>query len=350
MTRMNSERWPHVSVVLPVRDGVATIGRALASVRVQTFQQWELLVVDDGSRDASAQLVRGVARVDPRVRLLERPRDGIVAALNAGLDAARGEFIARMDADDEAHPERLAEQVAFLRERGDCGLVSCLVEFGGDRERSAGYALHVDWINSLVTPEQIALRRFVESPVAHPSVLFRRELVERGGDYREGDFPEDYELWLRWLDAGVRFGKVPRVLLRWHDAAGRASRTDRRYDPEAFFRVKAAWLARELPRRAASRPIWIWGAGRPTRKRAGWLANAGVRISGYIDVDVKKQSPALGGRGVPVIGPEALGTAGPAGAERFVLVYVSARGARELIAADLEGRGFQEGRDFLLCA
>ena len=75
------------------------------------------------------------------------------AALNAGLSAARGEFIARMDADDESRPERLARQVAFLEraEHRDIGLVGCLVEFGGDRAASGGYALHVDWINSLVT-------------------------------------------------------------------------------------------------------------------------------------------------------------------------------------------------------
>ena len=69
--------------------------------------------------------------------------------------------------------------------------------------------------------------------------MFRRELVARHGGYRAGDFPEDYELWLRWLDAGVRMAKVPRPLLTWHDSTGRLSRTDARYDPEAFFRLKA---------------------------------------------------------------------------------------------------------------
>src|SRR2546425_6870649 len=102
--------------------------------------------------------------------------------------------------------------------------------------------------------------------------MFRRELLNKHGGYREGDFPEDYELWLRWLDAGVTMAKVPRVLLTWNDAPERLSRTDRRYDVEAFYRCKAFYLARWLKRHVdASRPLLVWGAGRPTRKRAEHL-------------------------------------------------------------------------------
>lgn len=339
---------PRVSIVLPVFNGAATLVRALASVRAQTFRDWELLVVDDGSADDSRAVAGAVAREDARVKVLDRGREGIVAALNTGLGAARGRLIARMDADDEMHPERLAAQVAWLDspENEAIGLVGCRVEFGGDRAASAGYALHVDWINSLVTPEEIARARFVESPFAHPSVMFRRELVERFGGYRAGAFPEDYELWLRWLDAGVRMAKVPRVLLRWNDPPARLSRTDPRYAPEAFFALKARWIAREAPRVAGGRAMWVWGAGRPTRKRAAHLETNGLAIAGYIDVDPRKVSGALGGRGVPVRGVAEL----PSPAEAFVLSYVSSRGARDLIGAALGARGYREGRDFLLCA
>ncbi|MES2695025.1 MAG: glycosyltransferase family 2 protein, partial [Verrucomicrobiota bacterium] len=274
---------PLISVVLPVRDGAQVVTRAVESICGQTLRDWELVVVDDGSRDGTAEMLARLAQRDPRVRVVTQGREGIVAALNAGIAVARGELIARMDADDVAMPERLAAQAEFLRENRDVGVVSCLVEFGGDRAASAGYALHVDWINSLVTPEEIMRNRFVEAPLAHPSAMFRRDLVARLGGYRAGDFPEDYELWLRWMEAGVRIAKVPRELLRWNDGAERISRTDTRYGAEAFFRVKAEWLARELQRIAVGREIWVWGAGRPTRKRAAHLENYGITISGYID-------------------------------------------------------------------
>jgi glycosyltransferase involved in cell wall biosynthesis len=343
---------PAVSVVLPAWNGAVTLGRAIRSITEQTFRDWELLVIDDGSEDASLALAREMAAVDPRIRVVARSHGGIVAALNAGLTAARGEFVARMDADDSSHRDRLAEQVAWLRapDNADVGVVGCLVEFGGSRQNSEGYAQHVDWINSLVTSAEIAVHRFVESPFAHPSVMFRRELVARLGGYRDGDFPEDYELWLRWLDAGVRMAKVPRALLTWHDSPGRLSRTSARYDPEAFFRMKAEWIAREVARcggaAGGSRDVWVWGAGRPTRKRAAHLAAHGVTIAGYIDVDAKKLTRALGGTGVPVIGPAEL----PPPGRSIVLGYVTSRGARDFIRADLRARGYVEGRDFLMCA
>jgi hypothetical protein len=230
-------------------------------------------------------------------------------------------------------------------ENRDVGVAGCLVEFGGDRVARAGYALHVDWLNALVTPEEIARARFTEQPVANPSVLWRRELAERHGVFRAGDFPEDYELWLRWLDAGVRIAKVPQVLLTWHDAPTRISRTDARYAPEAFFRVKAEWVARELARSGNGRAVWVWGAGRHTRKRAAYLDKWGVRIAGYVDVDAKKIGRGIGGTGAPVIGVEAL----PAPGEIVVLSYVTTRGAREYNRARLVERGYVEGRDFWMC-
>ena len=337
---------PRVSVVLPVFNAVATIARAVASVRAQTWADWELVVVDDGSTDGTREILRGLAQQEKRMRVIERAHAGVAAAANAAMAAARGDFLARMDADDVAHPERLAAQVAWLdaAENRDVGVVGCLVEYGGDRAANAGYALHVDWVNALVTPEEIALGRFVEQPVVNPSVMVRRELVARHGGYRDGDFPEDYELWLRWLDAGVRIAKVPRVLLTWQDGPTRLTRTDERYAPDAFFRVKAEWIARELARSGGGREVWVWGAGRHTRKRAAGLERWGVRIEGYVDVDVKKTGRGIGGTGLPVIGEGDL----PLPGKIVVLSYVTTRGARDYNQARLVERGYVEGRDFWL--
>jgi glycosyltransferase involved in cell wall biosynthesis len=336
---------PAVSVVMPAWNAAATVAAAVASVRAQTLRAWELVFVDDGSSDGTLVAVEEAAKGDARMRVLRCEHGGIVAALNSGIAAARAALIARMDADDVMMQDRLAAQVGFLEAHPEIGVVSCLVEFGGDRAAARGYALHVDWINSIAEPDAIARNRFIESPLAHPSVMFRRELIDRHGGYAETGGPEDYELWLRWMDAGVRFAKVPEVLLRWNDAPARLSRTDERYGESAFYGCKCRYLARWLQAHvAAERRILLWGAGRITRKRFSVLGEHGTQIAGYIDIDPGKVGSRVAG--VPVIGPDAI----PARETCFVVGGVGVRGAREMHRAMLEARGFAEGVDFIFAA
>lgn len=335
---------PVVSVLLPVHNGAATVARAIASVQAQRETAWELIVVENGSTDDSAAVVRELASGDQRIQIVNMPVANLVAALNEGLKRCQGEFVARMDADDEMLPERLSKQVAVLRNQPDWGVVGCGVRFGGDTDAQAGYAEHVRWLNQQITPEQLWLSRFVESPLAHPSVMWRRSVSDHHGAYQEGDFPEDYELWLRWWEAGVKFGKIADELLIWHDSPGRLSRSDSRYRTEAFYRTKARFIAGELARSGRGRDVWIAGAGRPTRSRAAELEAHGVTIVGYLDVDPKKIGQRIDG--CSVVGPDAL----PAKEDVMVLSYVGNRGAREKVRALLESQGRREGQDFWLCA
>lgn len=336
---------PAVSVVMPAWNAAATVAAAVASVRAQTLHAWELIVVDDGSTDGTAAEIARAADGDARVRLLVRPHGGIVPALEAGLAEARALLIARMDADDVMFPSRLERQVAYLEANPGIGVASCLVEFGGDAVAARGYAVHVDWINSLVDPEEIARARFIDSPVAHPSVVFRRELLGRHGGYRAEAGPEDYDLWLRWMEAGVRFGKVTEVLMRWNDPPSRLSRHDERYGEAAFYACKCRHLARWMRAHVApDRTVLLWGAGRITRRRFAALTGEGVRLAGYIDPDPRKIGARVGG--LPVIAPEDI----PAREECFVIGGVGVRGARDLHRAVLSARGCREGEDFIFAA
>lgn len=340
---MTSSSLHSVSVLMPVRDAQETLGHAIESIVRQTFCDWELVVVDDGSRDASPEIAQSWAERDSRIRALRLPPRGIVSSLNHAISVARGTFLARMDADDSSHPTRLARQIESLEAHPEIGVVSCLVQFGGDAEAARGYAAHVAWLNDLCTPDAIALSRFIESPLAHPSVVFRRSLVEAHGAYRQGDFPEDYELWLRWMDAGVRFAKVGEKLLTWNDAATRLSRTDPRYAVEAFYRVKCNYLGRWLTKNVTSdRPVWLWGAGRVTRKRFRTLEHTWKKFQGFVDIDPKKIGRTLEGRNF--VAPSGIPP------EAFVLVAVSSRGARDRIRAVLHSQGREEKTDFLCAA
>lgn len=340
---------PAISIVLPAWNAEATLGEAIASLLAQTEPDFELIVVDDGSTDGTGAVARGFAAHDPRVRPVALPHGGIVAALNHGLVLATGAYVARMDADDVSAPGRLAAQRAALDADPALGLVSCLVAHEvlatpeGEEGDTRGYALHVDWLNGVTTPAAIALNRFVEAPFAHPSVMFRRALVDAHGGYRDGPFPEDYELWLRWLEAGVPMAKVPEVLLAWRDRPGRLSRTHARYGVEAFYRLKAGYLARWLAARG-HHEIVVWGSGKTSRQRAAPLLDEGIAIAAYIDVD-----PRRGGghsRGTPIRYYEDVGPPG----ETFVVSYVGKRGAGDFIRGFLAGRGWVEGEHFLLAA
>jgi glycosyltransferase involved in cell wall biosynthesis len=328
-----------ISIVMPLRNAAATLDRAMQSIFAQTWTDWELLAVDDGSHDGTAELLRSF--IDPRVRVISTPPQGIARALQTGCEAACGGWIARMDGDDWMHSDRLAEQREYARQNPALDVISCHVRYGGE---APGYAAHVAWLNAQTTPEEIALRRFVEAPVAHPSVMFRRDLIASHGGYRDGDFPEDYELWLRWLEAGVRFGKVPQNLLEWNDPPGRLSRSDPRYGVNQFYQVKCFYLARWLRANLAGRKLWLWGAGRITRRRFDPLEALGCRFEGFIDVDPKKAGVHRDGR--RVLMADGL----PEREAAFVIVGVGNRGAREHIAAHLSAHGWHEGRDFMLAA
>lgn len=301
---------------------------------------WELVAIDDGSTDGSAAVVKTAAARDPRIRLLTPGRVGLVTALNLGLEESRAELVARMDADDLMAPVRLAMQVEHLSEHTAIDLVSCQVRLFPENEIRAGYSEYVRWQNACLTAEDVSAEIYVESPFAHPSVVFRRQRVLDAGGYREGMFPEDYELWLRLHAAGRLMEKLPRVLLDWRESPERLSRTDSRYGRDAFDRLRADYLARD-PRMKTGREVVFWGAGRRTRQRARHLVAHGVAPSAYIDIDPRKIGKRLGD--IDVRPPEWL--------ERLdkplVLAWVTSHGARDLIAARLGGMGYVRGRDWL---
>lgn len=330
-----------VSVLLPVFNGEAFVSTALDGLLSQEGVDFEVVAVDDGSTDQTLSILNDYARKDPRVRVVPIAHGGIVAALNAGLAACSGCYIARMDADDVCLPGRLQTQAYFLDRNPCIGLVAGKVIYGGDADLFGGFSRYVDWVNQLESPEDIRMARFIESPLIHPSVMFRAKLIQTLGFYRDGLFPEDYELWLRFLEAGVQMTKVPEEVVVWNERPKRLSRTHPRYGEEAFYRLKADYLARLLQGPAYSgRSLLVWGAGKTSRRRAAFLMEHGVEIDGYVDIDPKKIGNQIDG--VRVV-PKTDIRKGD-----LVFSYAGARGARELIQDYLESSGFIAENDFIL--
>lgn len=331
---------PLVSVLLPFRNAAATLDAAIGSIAEQSFKDRELLLIDNASTDDSAAIAQHWAGRDARIKLLREPRIGIAHALNTGLAQAQGSFIARMDADDVSHPERLAQQVDFLHAHPEIGVLGTRTAFASTLEESRGMRAFVEWQNGILTPHEHYVKRFADAPLVHPTVMFRRELVSAYGGYDTGQLPEDHELWLRWMDAGVRFAKLPEELLTWNDHPLRLSRTHPHYSVDAFFSTKTKWLARWMKRKLNGRPVIIAGTSNPCRDRAAKLKAEGIAIAAFTDVKPREVP------GHAFIPHDRL----PPPGEAFIVSFISQRGTGDRIAGFLSSRGLVEGVDFILAA
>jgi glycosyltransferase involved in cell wall biosynthesis len=335
-----------VSILMPCYNAAETIDEAIESIVGQTLTSWEMVVVDDGSSDGSGERAEGWSARDDRIRLLRQDHAGIVVALNNGLRACRSGLVARMDADDRSHPERLEKQQAQMEADSDLAVVSCMVEAFPAAQVRQGFRVYVEWLNGLLTNGDIRRQMFVEAPVAHPSTMVRRSWLDRLGGYEDHGWPEDYDLWLRLHLAGARFVKIPEVLFSWREHPGRLTRTDSRYSVENFLRAKANYLVRGPL--CDRRSVIVWGAGQMGRRLSKHLLNQGAPLVGFVDVDPKKIGRQRRGR--PVISPGDLASLWSSSDRPIVLAAVGARGARELIRGQLAAIGLREGEDWLAVA
>lgn len=235
MNRGHTAARPGISVIMAVRDGGAFLPEAIASISAQSFHDWELIVVDDGSTDGSDGVLQAAARSEFRLRVIRQERLGLVAALNRAVTGARGEYLARMDADDRAHPDRLGRQQAFMAAHPEVGVL-------GTAMRRFG-AAHGVWQRPAQDADLRAALLF-EAPFAHPTVILRRSVWDAaaGEGYRE-DFraAEDIDLWER-LAPHTRFANLTEPLLDYRVHAGQVTVVATDTMARNGARVRRRWL------------------------------------------------------------------------------------------------------------
>ncbi len=212
-----------ITVLMPVYNGGSYLSEAVESILAQTFGDFELIVVNDGSTDRSEKILRHYADRDPRIKLISRPNTGIVGALNDGLAEAKGEFLARMDADDICLPHRFQTQIDFLKAHPDVLAVGSrvmLIDPYGSPICASDHKLeHADIDQQIMRGNGYAL--------VHPTAMIRREAIERIGRYRKAlQWVEDLDLWLRLAEIG-KLANVPDVLLKYRKHPNSVNRTRR---------------------------------------------------------------------------------------------------------------------------
>jgi glycosyltransferase involved in cell wall biosynthesis len=334
---------PRISVLLPCRNAAAFLHSCITSLETQTCRDFEVIAVNDSSSDDTPHILSIWEQQDPRIRVLHTRSSGLVHALNVGLTAARGDLIARMDADDIAHPARFEKQLRAFD--ADPELVACgtRVRYFPREVIRDGTLRYESWLNSLIEPQHLERDRFVECPIAHPTLMMRTLALRGLGGYGDRGWPEDYDLILRLFSRRARMRNLPDVLLDWRERPERVSRVDARYSEAAFRRCKVFYLVTTVLADEAA--IVLWGAGPVGKAFSKEFATQGVRVRAFVDLDPRKIGQNI--HGAPVIAPEDL-PAQRGGA--FILAAVAGPEARAEIRAALTQMGMTEGTDFLAIA
>ncbi len=207
----------HVSVVMSVYNSERFLRQAIESILSQTYRDFEFIIVNDGSTDGSLDIIEAYAKKDSRICLISRENKGLVASLNEGIAAARGIYIARMDADDIAKPERIAKQYAYMQANklALCGSAAETIDEAGKKIGKLAYL-----------PQKSTLRTYTlfHNPFIHPSVMFRKDVFEAAGGYRRFfAHIEDYELWTRIIFAHAA-DNIPEMLLEYRLHPGQVTK------------------------------------------------------------------------------------------------------------------------------
>jgi len=338
-----------ISILLPVKNAEATLPMAIRSCLAQSLPDFELVLVDHGSTDQSFSIMKKYARRDSRLTVIKAPAGcGFIPALNFLWHESQGSLLARMDADDFSYTGRIQQQARYLREHPGAAACATRVRIrrrldGKITEPEQGYAAYEAWLNSLDSSEAIARERFIDSPIANPSMMIRRSVLERFEGYHDRPWAEDYDLWLRLLGGGELVGKVDELLLDWFDSENRTTRTDDRYSQTNFLRAKAHYLAR-LPI-AAEQGLSICGAGPIGKRLARFLLDEGAEVHAFYEVSEKRIGQKIHGievRDGNLSFADAIGTT--------LIAAVGVPGGRDQIRQLARDAGFIEGDDFFCVA
>jgi len=243
MSYAENNQTPEVSVLMPLYNGSRWLRQAIESVSAQTLRAHELIIIDDGSTDAGIEIAQEAAATDPRISIHRQAHLGICAALNKGIAQAHAPVLARMDADDIAHPTRLEQQLAFLKSNPGVAALGSWARIIDAQGRPLGQ------LTPETQPDHLRqiLRR--QNPFVHAAMMVRAAAVREAGGYRKiVEGAEDYDLWLR-ISERADVANLPEFLLEHRRHATSATRT------RLLTQLLAARLARDAAeRRHSARP------------------------------------------------------------------------------------------------
>ncbi len=274
---------PLISILLPIFNAESLLSDCFESIKTQTIQDYEVIVVNDGSSDNTSKRLNELSDHDARIRVFSFEKNqGIVSALNFGLNQCRAQWIARMDADDLMKPKRLEKQLAYMKQYPDVDILGCQVEVVRlDGDLTPGQIRYQNWSNSLLTDEQIKREIFAESPIMHPSFFLSRQVYDTLKGYSSHPWAEDYDFLLKAFTRTLSFAKLPEVLLIKRDHPTRVVRVDDRCKRKAMYQAKAHYF-NQLPIIQEGKKIFVIGTGPSGKQVAIALKSKQISVGGFV--------------------------------------------------------------------
>ena len=272
---------PLISILIPFKNTEGFIADCLDSVLNQTYENWEMVIVDDGSTDNSYNIVSAYAEEDQRIRLLKNSGNGIIEALRLAFEKSSGNYITRMDSDDVMPENKLDVLLNNLLNHGKNHVATGLVAYFSEHGISDGYKKYEDWLNLLTKTGSNYSEIYKECVIASPCWMLHREDLLAIDAFQPNRYPEDYDLTFRFYKAGYKIIPSNEILHFWRDYQTRTSRTHSNYDENTFLDIKLHYFL-ELDF-DASRPLVVWGAGLKGKTIAKNLVEKGIPFEWICD-------------------------------------------------------------------
>ena len=247
-----------ISILMPVYNAEPFLHECLESIKKQSYQNWELIAIDDFSTDASFKILEEASSFDARIKVFKNTEKGITPALSMAFSSAKGLFTTRMDADDVMPFYRLEQMLQTLKKATGKTVVSGLVEYFSEGEVSSGYLQYQYWLNKNLLSKNPWKGVYRECIIASPCWMVRTEELQSIGGFADLSYPEDYDLVFKWFQHNYTITALNKILLYWREHPERTSRNSEHYAQEAFFKLKAKHFIRN---EVKDGHIVLWGTG-----------------------------------------------------------------------------------------
>ncbi len=249
-----------ISIVMPVKNTSKYLAICINSILSQTYQNWELIAVNDGSSDNSFEILSSYANQDKRIKTLQNTGEGIIDALRLAYKNSYGYFITRMDSDDVMPPDKLEVMINSLLLKKEGNIALGLVNYFSETGISEGYRKYEEWINQLTCKGENYKELYKECVIASPCWMVYRTDFEKCGAFNTNIYPEDYDLVFRFYEHNLKCIPSNKILHLWRDYPTRTSRTHEHYADSSFIEIKVYYFLKL--NYIHTRPLVVWGAGK----------------------------------------------------------------------------------------